>query len=97
MSKMPEVFDTFDQLKAELNRSETVVTYATADVAAWLVDKKYEEKLRLGEAVKITKWGGEVSVVPVKWDRNPNTSQWGWLEVASPFNRQFDSSEEIGK
>lgn len=89
MSKMPEVYDNFDNLKADLNNAAQIVVYVTPEIAGELVNADYLPKLRVGEAVKITKWENELSIVPVKWDRNPNTWQWDWLEVEEPFRRQI--------
>ncbi len=88
MSKMPELFDTADALRQELDHADKTVLYSTAGAALWMVKHEDMETLRLGEAVKITKWEEGISLVPVKREQDRMTRQWGWLEVGSPISVQ---------
>jgi hypothetical protein len=89
MAKQPEIYKDFKKLKKELDRQEKSVLYCTPGVADWLVNTEYEPKLRYGEAVKVTRWDDEISLVPVRWSLDDNTRQWGWVEMEIPYKVKY--------
>ncbi|MEJ2635488.1 MAG: hypothetical protein P8184_09375 [Calditrichia bacterium] len=95
MNRMPEVYDNAAVVKKELNAAEEAVIYAFPRAAAWLVDQDYEPELTAGEAVKISKWESELIIVPVNWERDPETWQWAWREVGKPYRREIEAGGQI--
>lgn len=91
MNKMPEVYDNYEDVKRQINSANQIILYATPEVAQWMVDKDFEPTLRQGEAVKISRWEDSLTIVPVKWIRMPETSQWNWKEVGRPYTRNIGS------
>ncbi|MFZ0389880.1 MAG: hypothetical protein WAN36_05430 [Calditrichia bacterium] len=95
MTRMPEVYDDINTVKENLKTADETIIYASPEAAQWLVDHEYEVKLRWGQAVKISKWENEIEVEPVRWERNPDTSQWYWRLLGEPFRRQLKEGEQL--
>jgi hypothetical protein len=89
MAKHPEIYEDFEKFKSQLDSQKNTVLYCTPQVADWFVNTEYESKLRYGQAVKVTRWNDEVSLVPVRWSLDENTRQWGWVEVEVPFKLNY--------
>lgn len=85
MNRIPEVFDDYDHLKTQLKQSRDIVVFCTPGIAAWIVDENYLPLLEKGQAVKVEKRGDGLLVVPVKWDRSEETSNWDWVEVDEAY------------
>ncbi|MBD3290202.1 hypothetical protein GF337_15455 [candidate division KSB1 bacterium] len=85
MNKMPEVYDDIEVFKAQLEQTDKSILYCTPEVASWYVEEDYEPILKIGQAVKVTKWENELIIVPVKWQVDENTQQWDWIELEKPF------------
>ncbi len=93
MEKMPEVYDDYNEVKSQINQSDQLILYVTPEVARWMVDEDYQMTLREGQAVKISKWEDNIKVIPVKWERMPETSQWNWREIGRPYTRNISTNE----
>ena len=85
MNRMPEVYEDIELFKAQLEQSDKGIFYCTPEVASWYIDEDYEPILKIGQAVKVTKWENELAIVPVKWKLDERTQLWDWIELEKPF------------
>ena len=89
MTRMPEVYEDIEIFKKQLQQTDKSILYCTPEVAAWFVDEDYLSTLKIGQAVKVTRWENELIIVPVKWQMDENTEQWDWVELEPPFNARY--------
>ena len=85
MNRMPEVYEDIELFKKQLNQTDKSILYCTPEVATWYVEEDYEPILKIGEAVKVTKWEDELIIVPVKWQLYEDTQVWDCVELERPF------------